>query len=191
MNASHRRNSPARVAAFRFWEKWGAGMLAPWGCQTLEVWVSWVAGAMQDRIGARDQRCWEHLPTCLVSFCAAPVVGWIMVPKFAHILIPTTYVYVTLLGKVDFSGVIRLWILRWGDFLNYVWMPNVCGVQIMRNTGLDEAQMESRSLGEISVTSDMQMTPHYGRKWRRTQEPLDESERGDWKCWLKAQHSEN
>ena len=31
----------------------------------------------------------------------------------------------------------------------------------------------------------------YGRKWRRTKEPLDESERGEWKSWLKAQHSEN
>ena len=30
----------------------------------------------------------------------------------------------------------------------------------------------------------------YGRKWRRTKEPLDESERGEWKSWLKAQHSE-
>ena len=31
----------------------------------------------------------------------------------------------------------------------------------------------------------------YGRKWRGTKEPLDESERGEWKSWLKAQHSEN
>ena len=31
----------------------------------------------------------------------------------------------------------------------------------------------------------------YGRQWRRTKEPLDESERGEWKSWLKAQHSEN
>ena len=30
----------------------------------------------------------------------------------------------------------------------------------------------------------------YGRKWRRTEEPL-ESERGEWKSWLKTQHSEN
>ena len=30
----------------------------------------------------------------------------------------------------------------------------------------------------------------YGRKWRRTKEPLDERERGGWKSWLKAQHSE-
>ena len=32
------------------------------------------------------------------------------------------------------------------------------------------------------------MTPPYGRKWRRTKEPLDESESGEWKR-LKAQHS--
>ena len=37
-------------------------------------------------------------------------------------------------------------------------------------------KLESRSLGEISITSDMQMTPPiYGRKWRKTKEPLDES----------------
>ena len=39
-------------------------------------------------------------------------------------------------------------------------------------------KLESRLLGEISITSDMQMTP-YGRKWRGTKKPLDESERGD------------
>ena len=39
-------------------------------------------------------------------------------------------------------------------------------------------KLESRLLGEISITSDMQMTPPYGRKQRRTKEPLDESERG-------------
>ena len=40
-------------------------------------------------------------------------------------------------------------------------------------------KLESRLLGEISVTSDMQMTPPYGRKRRITKEPLDESERGE------------
>ena len=30
---------------------------------------------------------------------------------------------------------------------------------IMRNAGLEEAQVESRLPGEISITSDMQMTP--------------------------------
>ena len=40
-------------------------------------------------------------------------------------------------------------------------------------------KMESRLLGEISITSDMQMTPPYGRKQRKTKEPLDESETGE------------
>ena len=31
----------------------------------------------------------------------------------------------------------------------------------------------------------------YSRKWRGDKKPLDESERGEWKSWLKAQHSEN
>ena len=56
--------------------------------------------------------------------------------------------------------------------------------------GWKKHKLESRLLGEISITSDMQMTP-YGRKQRRTKEPLDESERGEWKCCLKLQHSEN
>ena len=34
------------------------------------------------------------------------------------------------------------------------------------------------------------MAHPYGRKQRRTKEPFDESERGEWKNWLKAQHSE-
>ena len=32
--------------------------------------------------------------------------------------------------------------------------------------------------------------PH-GRKWREAKDPLDESERGEWKSWLKAQQSKN
>ena len=38
-------------------------------------------------------------------------------------------------------------------------------------------KLESRLPGEISITSDMQMTPPYGRKERGTKEPLDEDER--------------
>ena len=52
-------------------------------------------------------------------------------------------------------------------------------------------KLESRFLGEISITSDMQIPPPYGRKRRRTEEPFDESGRGEWKSWLKTQHSEN
>ena len=40
-------------------------------------------------------------------------------------------------------------------------------------------KLESRLPREISVTSDMQMTPPYGRKQRGTKEPVDEGERGE------------
>ena len=65
--------------------------------------------------------------------------------------------------------------------------------------GWRKHKLESRLPGEISITSamqiwenwDMQLLKHCDRKWRRTKEPLDERERGEWKSWLKAQHSEN
>ena len=38
-------------------------------------------------------------------------------------------------------------------------------------------KLGSRLPREISITSDMQMTPPYGRKQRRTNESPDESER--------------
>ena len=44
--------------------------------------------------------------------------------------------------------------------------------------GWKKHKLESRLLGEISITSDMQMTPPYGRK-RRSKELLHESERGE------------
>ena len=40
-------------------------------------------------------------------------------------------------------------------------------------------KLKSGLLGEVSVASDMQMTPPFGRKQRGTKEPLDESERGE------------
>ena len=50
----------------------------------------------------------------------------------------------------------------------------------MRNAGLEEAQAGIKVAGrDISITSDMQMTPPFGRKQRGTKEPLDEGERGE------------
>ena len=46
-------------------------------------------------------------------------------------------------------------------------------------------KLESRLPGEISITSDMQIAPPYGRKWRRTKEPLDESKEESEKAGLK------
>ena len=44
---------------------------------------------------------------------------------------------------------------------------NLYAEYIMRNTGLEEAQAESRFPGEISITSDMQMTPPLRQKVNR------------------------
>ena len=53
---------------------------------------------------------------------------------------------------------------------------------------MDEAQAEikiaGRNINNLRYVAD-------DRKQRETKEPLDESERGEWKSWLKAQYSEN
>ena len=46
-------------------------------------------------------------------------------------------------------------------------------------------KLESRLSGEISITSDIQMPPPYGRKQRETEESLDENEREQRKAGLK------
>ena len=52
----------------------------------------------------------------------------------------------------------------------------------MQNARLDEAEagikIDGRNVHNLRYADD-------------TKEPLDESERGEWKSWLKAQHSEN
>ena len=45
--------------------------------------------------------------------------------------------------------------------------------------GCMKHKLESRLLEEISITSDMQVTPPLWQKRRRTKELLDESERGE------------
>ena len=44
---------------------------------------------------------------------------------------------------------------------------NLYAEYIMRNAGLEEAQLESRLLGEISITSDMQMILPLWQKVKR------------------------
>jgi len=57
--------------------------------------------------------------------------------------------------------------------------------------GWMELKLESRLLEEISIPQICRWHHTYGRKWRGTKEPLDKSERGEWKSWFKTQHSEN
>ena len=46
-------------------------------------------------------------------------------------------------------------------------------------SGWIKHKLESRFLGEISITSNMQMTPPLWQKAKKTKERLDESERGE------------
>ena len=58
----------------------------------------------------------------------------------------------------------------------------------MRNAGLEEAQagikIAGRNINHLRNADNTLMA-------ERTKEPLDESESGQGKNWLKAQHSEN
>ena len=58
----------------------------------------------------------------------------------------------------------------------------------MRNAGLEEAQagtkIARRNINNLRYADDTTLMAE-------TKKPLDESERGEQKSWLKAQHSEN
>ena len=59
----------------------------------------------------------------------------------------------------------------------------------MQNAGLEEAQagikIAWRNINNFRYTDDTTLMAE------RTKQPLDEGERGEWKSWLKAHHSEN
>ena len=57
----------------------------------------------------------------------------------------------------------------------------------MRNVGLDEAlvgiKTAGRSINNLRYADDTTLMA------KREEEPTDEGERGEWKGWLKTQHS--
>ena len=60
--------------------------------------------------------------------------------------------------------------IRKGVRQGYILSPclfNLYAEYIMRNAGLEETQLESRLPGEISIISDMQMTPPLWQKVKR------------------------
>ena len=65
---------------------------------------------------------------------------------------------------------------------------NLYAEYIMRNIGLDEAQagikIAGRNINNLRYADDTTDN-------RVTKEPVDESERGEWKSWFKTQHSKN
>ena len=60
----------------------------------------------------------------------------------------------------------------------------------MQNVSLDQVQAGIKIVGR-NINNLRYADDPYGRKIRKTKEPLDESERGEWKSWPKTQHSEN
>ena len=62
---------------------------------------------------------------------------------------------------------------------------------IMRNAGLEEAQagikIAGRNINNLRYADNTTLMAESEEE----KKPLDESERGEWKNWLKAQHSEN
>ena len=69
---------------------------------------------------------------------------------------------------------------------------NFYAKDIMRNAGLKEVQagikIAMRNIYNLRYADD---TTLMAESEEELKEPLDESERGEWKSWLKAQHSEN
>ena len=92
-------------------------------------------------------------------------------------------------------GTVDWFQIRKGVHQGYMWLPCLFSLHMQSTSckmpGWMKHKLESKLPWEISIISDMQMTPYLWQKAKRTKEPLDESERGDWKSWLKAQHSEN
>ena len=69
---------------------------------------------------------------------------------------------------------------------------NLYAEYIMRNARLEEAQAGIKiSRRDNNNLRYAHLHHPYGRKWRRTKELLDDSERREQKSWFKAQHSEN
>ena len=64
-------------------------------------------------------------------------------------------------GTIDWSHIGKG--VRQGYLLSLC-LFNLCAEYIMRNAGLEEPRLESRLPGEISITSDMQMTPPLWQK---------------------------
>ena len=78
---------------------------------------------------------------------------------------------------------------KWIKDLNV--RPEIIKLLSCEMPGCMKHKLGSRMPGEISIISDMQMTPSYGTMQKGTKEPLGEDERGERKSWLKTQHSKN
>ena len=79
--------------------------------------------------------------------------------------------------------------MDWKEYVNVVYCQPAY-LTYMQSTSCEmpgwmKHKLESRLPGEIAITSGKWYHP-YGRKQRSNKEPLDESEGGKWKSWLKT-----
>ena len=75
-------------------------------------------------------------------------------------------------------------------YISSLCLFNLYTEYIVQNTRLGESQGGIKIAKRNINNLNMQMTPHLCQK-TRIKEPLNESEREEWKSWLKTQHSEN
>ena len=69
--------------------------------------------------------------------------------------------------------------------LTVLWTNRSCSINIYC-IKIDEIKLNLTGLYCTALYYSALRCHHpYGRKWRRTKEPLDESENGEWKGWLK------
>ena len=83
-----------------------------------------------------------------------------------------------------------------------IWMikiPNTDWWWGYGTTGTQSLLVELKTVQTLSIGRNINNFRHrdvkrnysYCRKWIKTKQPFDEGERGEWKSWLKSQHSKN
>ena len=76
-------------------------------------------------------------------------------------------------------------------FIQTLCLFNLYAEYIMRNTGLEEAQagikIAGKNINDLRYADDTTLMAESEEEL----ETLGESGKGEWKSWLKAQHSEN
>ena len=131
----------------------------------------WLCGSQQSVENFKEMGTPDHLTSLLRNLYA----GWEATVRIGH---GTTDWFQT--GKGVHQG-----------FILSLWLFNLHVEFIMRNARLDEAQagikIAGRNINNLRYADDTTLMAEK----RRTKEPVDESERGGWKGWLKTQHSEN
>jgi len=66
-----------------------------------------------------------------------------------------------------YTGLVQNWERSMSGLYTVTCLFNLYAEYIMRNAGLDEAQAEIKVAGEMSITSDMQMTPPLWQNTKR------------------------